>query len=83
VIKNTIEEVINMDIKGIVDDVVSKVRSDENFKEKFFDDPTTALEETFDINLPNEHIDPIVEGVKAKLNLEKVDDMLGNVKKFF
>ncbi|GEM01343.1 hypothetical protein SAMN05421839_10956 [Halolactibacillus halophilus] len=72
-----------MDIKGIIDDVVSKVRSDENFKEKFFDDPTTTIEETFNINLPNEHIDPIVEGVKAKLNLEKVDDMLDNAKKFF
>lgn len=68
-----------MDINSIINRTVTKILADEAFKERFFDDPVTALEETADVHLPNEDIDPIVEGVKAKLNLKKKTNMPYNM----
>ena len=55
-----------MDIKEKIDKVVNKVKSDKNFKNKLMKDPVNALEEVLGVDLPNEQIDKIIDGVKAK-----------------
>ncbi|MCI8716819.1 MAG: hypothetical protein K1W19_01615 [Lachnospiraceae bacterium] len=68
-----------MDIKEKIDKVVNKVKSDKNFKNKLMKDPVNALEEVLGVDLPNEQIDKIIDGVKAKITKDKAEDLMENV----
>lgn len=68
-----------MDIKEKIDKVVDKVKNDKNFKNKLMKDPVNALEEVLGVDLPNEQIDKIVDGVKAKIAKDKAEDLMENV----
>ncbi len=63
-----------MDIKAKVEEIVAKFKGDENFKAKFKEDPIKAIEEVVGVDLPDEQLKGIVEGVKAKLALDKDGD---------
>lgn len=68
-----------MDIKEKIDKVVNKVKSDKNFKDKLMKDPVHALEDVLGVDLPDDQIDKIVDGVKAKITKDKAEDLLENV----
>lgn len=68
-----------MDIKEKIDKVVNKVKSDKNFKDKLMKDPVNALEDVLGVDLPNEQIDKIIDGVKAKITKDKAEDLMENV----
>ena len=68
-----------MDIKGKIDEIVNKVKNDSEFKGKFTSDPIKAVEEVIGVDLPDDQIKGIVDGVKAKLNLGGVADKLGGL----
>ncbi|MDD2427845.1 MAG: hypothetical protein PHR78_03270 [Eubacteriales bacterium] len=75
-----------MDIKAKIDEIVKKVKSDDKFGAKFKEDPVKAVEEVLGVDLPDEQIKSVVEGVKAKLKLDGGDDedgLLGKVKGIF
>lgn len=72
-----------MDIKERIEEVVSKVKSDKSFKKKFSDDPIKAVESLLDVDLPDQQIKAIVDGVKAKVNLDNAGDILGKAKNLF
>lgn len=76
-----------MDIKEIVKDkieeIVKKVKEDSSFAEKFKKEPLKAVESVLGVDLPNEAIEKIVDGVKAKIKLDGVSDVLGGLKKLF
>ena len=72
-------------LKGKIDEIVEKVKSDKDVAAKFQKDPVATVEGLIGIDLPNDQIEKIVDGVKAKikldkLNLDKVDvEKIGNV----
>ena len=68
-----------MDIKAKIDEVVNKVKNDKNFAEKFQKEPVKAVEEVIGIDLPDDQVKGIIDGVKAKVNLSGVTDKLGGV----
>ena len=68
-----------MDIKAKIDEVVNKVKSDEGFAEKFKSEPVKAVEDVVGVDLPDDVINNVVEGVKAKRNLGGVADKLGGL----
>ena len=68
-----------MDIKAKIDEVVNKVKSDDKFAEKFQNEPVKAVEEVAGVDLPDDVINNVVEGVKAKINLGGVADKLGGL----
>ena len=68
-----------MDIKEKIDKVVDKVKSDKNFKNKLMKDPVHALEDVLGVDLPDDQIDKIVDGVKAKIAKDKAEDLMENV----
>ena len=41
------------------------------------------VEKKLGIDLPNDQVEKIVEAVKAKVTLDKVDDLLGGLGKLF
>ncbi|MCA0386779.1 MAG: hypothetical protein LCH34_14605 [Firmicutes bacterium] len=72
-----------MDIKEKIEEIVSKVQNNEGFADDFKKNPVKAIESILGINLPDDQINAIVEGVKAKVSLDKAGDVLDSLKKLF
>ena len=70
-----------MDIKAKIDEIVKKVQSDPKFMEQFKKEPIKAVEGLLGVDLPDEQIQKVVEGVKAKVTLDKASGLLNSVKK--
>jgi uncharacterized protein YpuA (DUF1002 family) len=71
------------EIKEKVMEVVDKVKNDKDFATKFQENPVKTVEEVGGIDLPDDQINQIVAGVKAKINVDNVGDILGKVKGLF
>jgi len=63
-----------MDIKAKVEEIFEKVKGDEGFLKKFQEDPIKAVEELIGVDLPDEQLKGIVDGLKVKFNLDKDND---------
>ena len=72
-----------MDIKEKIEEIVSKVQNNEGFADDFKKNPVKAIESILGINLPDDQINAIVDGVKAKVSLDKAGDVLDSLKKLF
>lgn len=72
-----------MDIKEKIEEIVNKVKSDKDFATKFSSDPVKAVKSVIGIDLPDDQIKSLVEGVKAKLSLDKAGGIPGSVKRLF
>ena len=72
-----------MDIKGKIEEIITKIKNDKDFASKFAQDPVTAIEDVIGIDLPNDQINAVVDGVKAKLTADKAGQVLGSIKKLF
>lgn len=71
------------DIKKIVEDIVEKVKADPKLLESLKENPVKALEEATGIDLPDEMIQPVVAGLKAKLEMGEIGDMIGKLEGLF
>ena len=65
-----------MDIKAKIDEIVKKLTSDKNLLEKFNKNPVSVIESLVGIDLPDDQINKLVDGIKAKLKLEKLGGAL-------
>ena len=77
-----------MDIQKIITDVVAKLAGNPDLIKRFLGNPVELLEKTFGIDLPDEQINKVIEGVKANLDLSKIDfktaaGMLGKMSGLF
>ena len=70
-----------MDIKEIITSTVQKITSDEKLREKFMNDPVKTVEELTGVDLPDDAINKVVDGVKAKLTADKLGGLLGKFTK--
>lgn len=72
-----------MDIKAKIDELVSKVTKDAEVKSLFAKDPVKAVEKVLGVDLPDEQVKAIIDGVKAKLAGDQAMGLLGKVKGLF
>lgn len=72
-----------MDIKKIIEEIVGKLKSDAALQKQFLDDPAGALEKLTGIDLPNDQIDKVVAGVKAKLTADNLGDAVKGLGSLF
>ncbi|MBQ8655027.1 MAG: hypothetical protein IJ507_08810 [Clostridia bacterium] len=72
-----------MDLQKLISDVLDKLKNDKDLAARFDKDPTAVLEKLIGIDLPNDQLNAVIEGVKAKLKLDDVADKLGGVLNFF
>lgn len=77
-------------IKEKIEEIVEKIKNSDDLLTKFKTNPIKTVENLIGINLPDDTIEKIVEGVKAKITLDKLDDLkddlggaLGALKKLF
>ncbi len=66
-----------MDIKAKIDELVKKIQSDEKLQEEFKKDPVKAIEGLAGVDLPDDAVQNIVTGVKAKLKLDTLSGLFG------
>lgn len=57
--------------------------SDKNLMAKFEKNPAKVIGEVLEVQLPEELVNQVVEGVKARINLDKVGDALGSLSGLF
>lgn len=72
-----------MDIKDQITKITKKITEDKEFQKLFQKDPIKAVEKVLGVDLPDNVIEKIVDGVKAKISADKVSDALGSLKKLF
>ena len=70
-----------MDIKAKIEEIVKKLLSDKKLMEKFDRNPASVIEELIGIDLPDDQVNQLVTGIKAKLKLDQVGDVLGGIGK--
>lgn len=68
-----------MDIKEKIEEVVAKVKADGNFAAKFKAEPIKAVEEVLGVDLPDDVINKVIDGVKAKINVDGITDKVGDI----
>ena len=52
-------------VKDKVEEIVEKIKKDSKLADKFQKDPIATVESLLDVDLPNEQLEPLVEGIKA------------------
>lgn len=68
-----------MDIKAKINEIVDKIKSDKDLLTKFKNDPIATVESLIGIDLPDDQIKGIVDGVKAKISLDDISEKLGGL----
>lgn len=68
-----------MDIKKTITDAVDKIKNDPNMSKKFQEDPISTVEGLLGVDVPNDQVEKIVEGIQAKLNMDKLSGALGGL----
>ena len=67
------------DIKKMIEKVIAKIKGDEGFANSFKSDPIKAVESVLGVDLPDDKIKSIVDGVKAKLTGDKISSEASNI----
>jgi hypothetical protein len=72
-----------VDIKAKIEQIAKKLMSDKTLMQRFEKNPASVIEEYVGVDLPDDLVNQIVEGVKAKLTVDKVGDALEGLGKLF
>ena len=72
-----------MDIKAKIEEIVKKLMNDKSLMTKFERNPVSVIEELVGIDLPDQQVNQLIEGIRAKIKLDQVGDVLGGIGKLF
>jgi hypothetical protein len=68
-----------MDIKKKVEELVEKIKKNPKMLADFKENPVPVVEALVGMDLPDDQIKQLAELVKAKIDLDKVGDLLGGL----
>jgi len=71
------------EIKALIKKLADKVQSDDEIKELFKKEPVKAVEKILGVDLPDDVVKKIIDGVKASITIDDAKDLLGSLKKLF
>ncbi len=72
-----------MDIKAKIEEIVKKLLSDKTLMERFEKNPASVIEQYVGIDLPDAQVNQLIDGIKAKIQLDKAGDVLQGLGKLF
>ena len=72
-----------MDIKAQITTTVEKITKDKELQELFKKDPVKAVEKALGVDLPDDVVNKVVDGVKAKLSVDAAAGVVDSLKKLF
>lgn len=68
-----------MDIKAKIEELTSKVQKDPSMMANFQKNPVKTVESLLGVDLPDDQIQKVVDGIKAKISVDKLGDTLGGL----
>ena len=68
-----------MDIKAKIEELTKKITSDKTIMENFKKNPIKTVEGLIGIDLPDDQVSKIADGIKAKIGLDKLGGALGGL----
>ena len=70
---------MEFDIKEKIEELVKKITGNKDLLAKFKKDPIKTIEGIIGIDLPDEQLKGLVEGIKAKISLNDISEKVGGV----
>ena len=67
----------------MIETLVDKIQDSKSLKEQFEKEPVKVIEKILGVDLPDEIVEKVIDGVKAKITLDKVTDVAGALKGLF
>ncbi len=72
-----------MDVEKIINDVLAKLKVDPALLTEFTKDPVATLEKKLGVDLPDEQIRQVIDGLKAKLGSIDANGLIDKLKGLF
>ena len=72
-----------MDLKEKIEVILEEIKKNPNIKEDFEKNPTKVIEKFVGVDLPDDVVEKIINGVKAKLTVDNVSKIAGALKDLF
>ena len=72
-----------MDIKEKISEAAEKIKNDPQLLKTFQNDPVKVLESLTGLDLPEDQIEMLIKGIKAKLGADDIAEKLGALGKLF
>lgn len=72
-----------MDIKEKIEQTVKKLKDNPALLKKFDKEPVKVIEELIGVDLPDDLVEKLIDGIKARITAEKVGDALEGLGKLF
>lgn len=64
------------ELKEKIEEIVKKLTENKDLLDDFKKNPIKVVEKLIGVDLPDEKLEAIVDGVKAKMDFDKLDDAL-------
>ena len=74
---------MSIDVKAKIEELAAKLQKDPALLRSFQKDPVKTLETLTGVDLPDEQLQPLVTGIKAKLAASDLGEKLDGLKKLF
>ncbi len=74
---------MSIDIKAKIEELAAKLQKDPVLLQDFEKDSVKTLEKLTGIDLPDDQLQPLISGIKAKLAASGLSDKLEGLKKLF
>ena len=74
---------MDFDIKAKVQELVQKITKDEATQKQFKEDPVKTVEQLIGVDLPDDQLNKVVDGVKAALTADKASGVVNKLKGLF
>ena len=68
-----------MDIKAKIEQAVKKLLSDKTLMAKFEKNPASVIEELIGMDLPDDQVNQLIDGIKAKIKIDQIGSVLGGL----
>lgn len=72
-----------MDVKGQINKIVEEISKNPNIKKEFEKEPVKVIEKVIGIDLPDDVVMKIIDGVKAKMTIDGVSKAADALKGMF
>ena len=72
-----------MDIKAKIEQAAKKLLSDKDLMAKFNKNPASVIEELIGVDLPDELVNQVIDGIKAKIKIDQIGGALNGLSGLF
>ncbi len=72
-----------MDAKELIGQLVTKIAENDELQKQFKTDPVKAVEKVLGMDLPDDLVEKVITGVKAKMTADNIADAAAFLKKLF